>query len=157
MTLNTTENLMCSSLNLTNTSPTVMILYLRFYPERNSSVSLYIIDATFSFTYWFSCSYLFASLPSLTTRVLTQSLHKIRGMNKYGILKMRRNTFSLQQNFTNMNIAVSEPEFDRVRRYYGLLDGKPKVFTFCLVPRKLLFNMFPGIDRAVGTPNRRTI
>jgi len=71
--------------------------------------------------------YLFGSLPSLMTRLLMLSLNKIKkGMNKFGVMKMRRNIFSLQQNFTNMSIPVSETQFDRVRKYYSLLESKPQ-------------------------------
>eukprot|EP01125_Pyxidicula_operculata_P019656 TRINITY_DN7136_c0_g1_i1.p1 TRINITY_DN7136_c0_g1~~TRINITY_DN7136_c0_g1_i1.p1 ORF type:complete len:477 (+),score=109.76 TRINITY_DN7136_c0_g1_i1:281-1711(+) len=70
--------------------------------------------------------YLFAGLPDLITRIFMNSLSKLKGINKHGIAKIKRNTFALQQTFTNMNIPISEENFDRVRKYYALLDGKVK-------------------------------
>jgi len=68
--------------------------------------------------------YLFSSLPSLTTQILFNSLPKIRDgkIDKFGINRMKRNIQALQTNFQNMNVITSDDNFERVKKFYGLLE-----------------------------------
>jgi hypothetical protein len=47
-------------------------------------------------------------------------------MNSLGVKKMIRNVFAVQQSLTNI-IAFRETHFDRVRRYYSLLNYSEEV------------------------------
>eukprot|EP01124_Arcella_intermedia_P034032 TRINITY_DN8347_c0_g1_i1.p1 TRINITY_DN8347_c0_g1~~TRINITY_DN8347_c0_g1_i1.p1 ORF type:complete len:981 (-),score=273.25 TRINITY_DN8347_c0_g1_i1:18-2960(-) len=71
--------------------------------------------------------YIFADLPSLTAQILFNSLHKIQDgkIDKYGISRMKKNTFAFQTIFHNMNILDTDyKEFEKVRKFYSLLEMK---------------------------------
>lgn len=65
--------------------------------------------------------FLFDRLAPLIARLLIKGLGSIKGINKNGVFKMFRNVFALQQNLTNI-IVRKEQHFDRVRKYYDLLN-----------------------------------
>lgn len=65
--------------------------------------------------------FLFDRLAALIARLLIKGLVSIKGINKNGVFKMFRNVFALQQNLTNI-IVRKEQHFDRVRKYYELLN-----------------------------------
>jgi hypothetical protein len=66
--------------------------------------------------------YLLGGLPTLMSSLLIESLKShIEAINRNGVVKMIRNVFSLQQNLTGMTTFNEEP-FDKVRRYYELLN-----------------------------------
>lgn len=65
--------------------------------------------------------FLFDRLAALIARLLIKGLASIKGINKNGVFKMFRNVFALQQNLTNI-IVRKEQHFDRVRKYYELLN-----------------------------------
>lgn len=65
--------------------------------------------------------FLFDRLAALIARLLIKGLGSIKGINKNGVFKMFRNVFALQQNLTNI-IVRKEQHFDRVRKYYDLLN-----------------------------------
>jgi hypothetical protein len=65
--------------------------------------------------------FLFDRLAALIARLLIKGLASIKGINKNGVFKMFRNVFALQQNLTNI-IVRKEQHFDRVRKYYDLLN-----------------------------------
>jgi hypothetical protein len=65
--------------------------------------------------------FLFDRLAPLIARLLIKGLASIKGINKNGVFKMFRNVFALQQNLTNI-IVRKEQHFDRVRKYYDLLN-----------------------------------
>lgn len=70
--------------------------------------------------------YLFEGLAHLQSRILVKSIKKIKSMNKRGVNKMNRNIFALQQNLTNI-IQFKETHFDRVRKFYSLVNLKEEV------------------------------
>lgn len=65
--------------------------------------------------------FLFDRLAPLIARLLIKGLVSIKGINKNGVFKMFRNVFALQQNLTNI-VVRKEQHFDRVRKYYDLLN-----------------------------------
>lgn len=66
--------------------------------------------------------YLYSKLPNLMSLILIQSLKVgIKSINRYGVLKMVRNVFGLQQNLSNIT-SFNESPFDKVRKYYELLN-----------------------------------
>jgi exocyst complex component 4 len=66
--------------------------------------------------------FLLASLSYLMGAVLINSLTKIKSINKWGVRKMCRNVFALQQNLTNIIISTDEEPFEKARKYYELLN-----------------------------------
>lgn len=70
----------------------------------------------------YKLKYIFNLLPILMSSLLIDALKScIEAINRFGVFKMIRNVFALQQNLTNI-ITFSEDPFDRVRRYYELLN-----------------------------------
>jgi hypothetical protein len=70
------------------------------------------------------CRYIYGGLPRLLSNILISALSRLEGINKNGVQKMIRNVFALQQNLTNY-IPFDQEPFDRVRRFYELLNMKP--------------------------------
>jgi len=66
--------------------------------------------------------YIFGRIPYLMSYLLIQSLSKIKAINRFGALKMRRNVLTLQQNFSGL-IPCDETPFERARKYYDLVTG----------------------------------
>jgi len=55
------------------------------------------------------------------TQLLCANMRYTRGINRYGILKMTKNTKSIQQNLTNI-VGTHESRLDRALQYFELYN-----------------------------------
>ncbi|XP_070541139.1 exocyst complex component 4-like isoform X2 [Ptychodera flava] len=65
--------------------------------------------------------YILEGIGHLIASILVNGAQYIKRMNEYGIKKMCRNIFSIQQNLTNITMS-READLDNARQYYELLD-----------------------------------
>jgi len=84
--------------------------------------------------------YLFEGLPRLISGTMISNIRKIKSINRNGVLKMCRNVFALQQNLTNIT-QVKEIHFDRVRKFYWILNMSEDEFFSNQIPENNAFSL----------------
>jgi len=90
--------------------------------------------------------------------LLITGARQLRIPNAFGIRKIMRNTFALQQSLKCLTDDQQDSEFERVKLYYSLffsspqemLDGIRKTQSFSFDEYQTMLNLQCGVDPAKG-------
>mmetsp|Transcript_46800 Transcript_46800/g.77972 ORF Transcript_46800/g.77972 Transcript_46800/m.77972 type:complete len:524 (-) Transcript_46800:75-1646(-) len=103
-------------------------------------------------------SYLFGGIALLIEEAMIMALVKIQDINPNGVLKMCRNVYALQLDLPSV-ISSQETNFDRVRRYYELLNLSEEAFFTYVAEHPTDFSIETLnviIQRRFASPNATT-